>query len=345
MCVCVFFVNTLYIVHMKHISHIQKQKKYLDLRWEILKLIREFFWSREFTEVETPALGLYAGQEPYISPMELSIHDNAKEKQQAYLHTSPEYALKKMLAAGYEKIFFLGKCFRDYESFGGLHNPEFTMLEFYKTKIDMFGLMDLVESLLLFLKARQLENTTNASAVRRMSMKELWQETIGVDLDLYLTHEALFDLCIKKGYEPEKGERYEDLFYRIFLNEIEPCLKNMGFVMVYYYPCQMASLAKLSSHDPRYAERVEVYADGVELANGFTELTDGSEQRQRFEEEQDIRKKLGKPVFPIDEEFIAAVDALPDCAGIAVGVDRLVQVLLGCEKIDDVLVLPMSELV
>ncbi|PIT86454.1 MAG: EF-P lysine aminoacylase GenX, partial [Candidatus Magasanikbacteria bacterium CG10_big_fil_rev_8_21_14_0_10_43_6] len=311
----------------------------------ILAAIRAFFIETDFTEIETPALLTHAGQDPYLSPMALFIHDEHGTPYQAYLHTSPEYSMKKMLAAGYDRIFFLGKCFRDHESFGGLHNPEFTMLEFYETHSNMFGLMERVEELFQYV-GKHVEEATGKRAilpVTRIHMRDLWQQTLGVDLDAYLTTSSLLQLCIDIGYAPGETESYEDLFYRIFLNKIEPALGDMGVVMIHHYPAQMASLAMLSEKDRRYAERVEVYAGGIELANGFTELTNGDQQRERFEAEQAMRRNLGKPVYPIDEDFIEAVDSLPNCAGIAIGVDRLVQMLLGCQNIDDVLVLPMSK--
>lgn len=135
---------------MNHVIHIQNNKKYLDLRWQILKLMREFFWSQDFTEVETPVLLRLPGQEPYLSPMKVHLHNEKGEEFTGFLHTSPEYTMKKMLAAGYEKIFSLGKVFRDHESFGGTHNPEFTMIEWYRAHADFTALMDDVEQLFAF---------------------------------------------------------------------------------------------------------------------------------------------------------------------------------------------------
>ena len=330
---------------MKQLSHIVAQKEVLDLRWRILKQIRQFFWAHGFQEVETPLLLTHAGQEPYLSPMSVNIHNEHGVMTQAYLHTSPEYTMKKMLAAGYDRIFSLTKCFRDFESFGGLHHPEFTMLEFYEVGGDMETLMKKIVQLytVLYTQIAESGSALYELQFRRVSMKELWQEVLSIDLEQYLEVESMKQLCVDRGYTPASNEPYEDLFYRIFLNEIEPALKDMGVVMIYNYPVQMAALAKVSKQDSRYAERLEVYIHGIEIANGFAELTDAGEQQRRFEKEQRMRQKLGKPVYNIDEAFIAAVDALPPCAGIAVGVDRLVQVLVGCQSIDDVLVLPMSK--
>ena len=169
-------------------------------------------------------------------------------------------------------------------------------------------------------------------------MKELWQTHVGINLDEYLTQEALLHLCIKKGFSPLKQESFEDLFFRIFLNYIEPELGKDAPTIVYEYPAQMAALAKLSDKDNRYAERFEVYIRGIEIANAFSELTNGVEQYDRFKKEQKTREKNNKPVYDIDSSFIDAVNNLPTCAGIALGVDRVVQLFTGCKDIQNVIV-------
>lgn len=319
-----------------HHQEIAKKKQVLDTRWEIIRMVRQFFYEQNFQEVETPVITAHGGQEPYLSPMQLDVVSHQGKGVQGYLHTSPEYSLKKMLAAGYERIFSLGKCFRNEESFGGMHNPEFTMLEWYRAGVGMHTLMDDCEAL--------VASTCKGMPIKRVHMRDLWQETVGVHLDEYLTVHAMRRLCEDYGFQLGNDEPYEDLFYRMFLNHIEPKLSEMGAVIVHHFPVQMAALAAVSEEDPRYAERFELYIDGQEIANAFTELTDGAEQRKRFVEEQRRRKSLGKPIFPIDENFIAAVDSLPNCAGIALGIDRLVMVATGCQNIDDVLVLPASTL-
>jgi len=324
----------------------------LQLRSIITRSIREFFWSENFLEVDAPTIIQLPGQEPYLSPMKLEIHDEKNTSYSAYLHTSPEYSMKKMLASGFQNIFYLGKCFRDNESFGGLHNPEFTMLEWYRTNATMFDLMKDVQALWsVLIKNKVLHEargTYHEAHVEVKHMREIWQEHVHVNLDDYLTTESLFQLCQKLNLLPRdtclvpREEPYEDLFYRIFLNHIEP--KLIAPTIIHHYPAQMAALAKLSDEDPRYAERFEVYINGMEIANAFTELTDADEQLRRLEEEQKLRKTLGKDVFPIDMEFIDAVKNLPPCAGIALGVDRLIQVLLSCQNIDTVIGLPASKI-
>ena len=330
---------------MSHLSHLTNNKANLQLRFEIIKLIREFFWSQGFTEVDTPNIVKLPGQEPYLSPMKINIHNETGKWFAGHLHTSPEYTMKKMLSAGWDKIFSICKCYRDYESFGGTHEPEFSMIEWYRANESFEKLMGDVEELMRFL-VKKLSNSEikKLSVFERVSMKELWRKFVGVDLDEYLTNEKMFELCVKKGYKPEKDESYEDLFYRIFLNEIEPKLADMGGVIVHHYPAQMAALSRLSPKDPCYAERFEVYINGLELANAFSELIDADEQLKRLKEERALRQKLGKDVYDIDMEFIGTLKSMPPSAGIALGVDRLVQVLASCKNINDVVVLPTSEL-
>jgi len=335
---------------MSHLSHLITNKQNLQLRFEIIKLMREFFWSQGFTEVDTPNIVKLPGQEPYLSPMKINIHNETGEEFVGYLHTSPEYTMKKMLSAGWDKIFSICKCYRDYESFGGTHEPEFTMIEWYRANESFEKLMSDAEELFRFL-LRILDigywilNTNIKyliSNIQRVHMTYLWQKYVGVNLDEYLTSEKMFELCVKRGYKPEKDESYEDLFYRIFLNEIEPKLKDMGVVIVHHYPAQMAALSRLSPTDSRYAERFEVYINGLELANAFSELTNADEQLLRLKEEQELRRKLGKDVYDIDMEFIESLKTMPPSAGIALGVDRLVLALTGCKNIESVVVLPTS---
>lgn len=317
--------------------------------------MREFFWSEGFLEVETPLILKVPGQEPYLSPMPIAMHNERGEEFNGYLHTSPEYTMKKMLAAGFENIFSICKCFRDYESFGGMHNPEFTMVEWYRANADFGALMDDVEALISFIHEKisgQDSGFRIQDSIKKVHMRDLWKEYVGVNLDDYLDREKMFKLCVEKKYNPKADESYEDLFFRIFLNEIEPKLKDMGSVIIHHYPAQMAALSRLSKDDPRYAERFEVYVNGIELANAFSELTDANEQLRRLEEERKLRGTMGKDVYDIDMEFVGSLKTMPPSAGIALGVDRLVQVFASlrqdsgqaCKNIDDVLTLPASQL-
>lgn len=343
---------------MRHVEHLRHIRQNLEVRSEILRLTREFFWSQHFLEVDAPQILRVPGQEPYLNPMRVLVHNEKGREYLGYLHTSPEYTMKKMLAAGYEKIFSMQKCFRDYESMGGTHNPEFMMIEWYRANAEYGAIMDDTEALFVHV-AQGLANGPYAQHVsaalenfaqverpwKRMHMREVWQQFVGVHLDDYLTREAMYTLCIRNGYAPKSDEAYVDLFYRIFLNQIEPRLPDLGPVFVYGYPAEMAALARLMPDDERYAQRFELYIGGMELANAFGELTDHYEQLRRLEEEREERRLAGKEVYSIDMEFIDALRiGMPESSGIALGVDRMVQIFTGCQNIDDVLVLPMSKL-
>lgn len=325
---------------MQHLS-ISKKKHVLEQRSHILHAIRSWFISQGFVEIEAPILVQIPGMEPYLSPVILHIHNELGKDFTGHLVTSPEYTMKKCLAAGMERVFCLGKVFRDYESFGGSHNPEFTMLEWYRTHKDMFALMDDIEVLFQVVFAA---GKKEPMPIWRVHMNDLWAQYAGKELNTLLTQEAMLLACQEKGYDVRESEPYEDLFYRIFLNEIEPNLPKDKVTIVHHYPAQMAALSKISDKDPRYAERFEVYVGSTELANAFTELTDAKEQRVRLVQEQEQRRRLSKPVFDLDEDFLSAVEAMPAATGIALGVDRLVQLATGCTDINETLVLPAKEL-
>lgn len=331
---------------MNHIHHISQNKRFLEARAEIVRLIRQFFWQEGFLEVETPNIVALPGQEPYLDPMIVEVENEVNKKNKYYLHTSPEYTLKKMLAAGFGDIFTICKVYRNKESFGGLHNPEFTMLEFYRTKTNFWSLMDDLDNLVSFVSKEISQNhkfeIINLKSFRRIHMRDLWQKYVGINLDDYLDNESMNKLCQKLEIKSDAAEAYEDLFYKIFLNKIEPNLIEP--TIVHHYPAQMAALSRFSEEDLRYAERFEIYINGLEIANAFTELTDKDEQRKRLAEEKELRRELGREVYNIDEDFLEAVDMMPECAGIALGVDRFVMTLLGCQDINNVLTLPASKL-
>jgi lysyl-tRNA synthetase class 2 len=169
-------------------------------------------------------------------------------------------------------------------------------------------------------------------------MREAWKKYLDVELNDYLSSENLARLSIKLGYKPGQGDEYEDLFYRIFLNKIEPLLGIDAPVFVYDYPAQMCSLSQISKTDPRYAERVELYVGGLELANGFGELTDAKQQKELLQRDLELRKKLGKQTWPIDEDFIAALESgVPNAGGVALGVDRMVLLFTGAKDLNEVI--------
>lgn len=321
-------------------------RKIHDERLRILRAIREFFWSEEFVEMETPVALRYAGQEPYLNPVRINIEHPDKSHYEFFLRTSPEYSLKKLLAAGYGKIFEVGKCFRNNEDFGGTHNTEFTMLEWYRAPGELTHIMTDTEKLFkyvlktlckksVFYKGKEIDISGTWD---RVSVKELFQKHLGVNLDEYLEIENLSKLVQEKGYNVTADDEYEDLFFKLFLNKIEGNLGTGRPVFVYDYPARMCSLSRLTN-DPRYAERFELYIGGLELANAFGELTDPGEQKTRLENDKSLREKLGKPVWPVDPAFISALESgIPEkTAGIALGVDRMIVLITQARDINEVI--------
>lgn len=317
--------------------------------------IREFFRRAGFLEIDPPSLVALPGMEPYLDPFEVTLRDASGRKARGFLATSPEYAAKKLLAAGFEKIFMLSRVFRNSEPLAasGMHNPEFTMLEWYRAYASYLEIMDDVEALIRHV-CRRLHNAESfrfrgirvdlRGPWERLTVADAFWKYAGVDLDAALDRESLIRIVRDKGHRPKDDERYEDLFFRIFLSEVEPALGHGRPTILYDYPAQLAALAKTSADEPGYAERFELYIGGVELANAFTELNDPVEQKRRLEEERVLRKKMKKTDFPVDEDFIRALAAgMPPSGGIALGVDRMLMVLLDARSIEDVILFPARE--
>ena len=313
--------------------------KHLPDRDLILRGIRAFFQQRGYLEVETPCLIDIPSMEPHIDPF--FVVDGSSHR---YLRTSPEYAIKKLLSQGVENVFTIGPCFRD-EPHSAHHHSEFTMLEWYATGATLFELMDETESLIrnlwselgqpaLFRGHHRLEI---AQPFARISISDLWQQTVGFCPIEANTFGTLVELAKarKLRFTPEI-DCYDTLFHQIFLNHIEPVLEQNGLTFVWGWPASQAALARLNSTDPRIALRFELYGGGLELANAFDELTDTEIQRERLLTEQQYRAAHGLPVFPIDEALLANLSKIPPTAGIALGVDRLVMLLLNARHISEV---------
>ncbi len=324
----------------------QRLKKIYETRLQILRLTREFFWSQNFMEAETPIALRLPGQEPYLNPMPVEFLDPRLESHKFYLRTSPEYALKKLLATGYEKVFEIGKCFRNEESFGGTHNPEFTMIEWYRAPGTYLDFMDDAERLFKYIgdkltinKLKYKECEIDLSRPwQRIKVKDLWQQYIGVNLDDYLQIEPMRKLTVELGYQVSDSDEYEDLFYKIFLNKIENQLGIEVPTFVYDYPAQLCSLSKKCDNDPQYAERAELYIGGLELANGFGELVDATAQSENLEKDKALRQHLNRPTWEVDRDFIAALKSgIKPAGGIALGVDRMVLLFTGALDINEVI--------
>jgi lysyl-tRNA synthetase class 2 len=256
--------------------------------------------------------------------------------------------MKRLLAEGLDKIYDLGPCFRNGEPWDGTHDPEFLMLEWYRRDAGLEDLMRDTEEMVRWV----IENlpTTNYKLqtvpFRRLTVEQAWREYAGIELaPLLENREAMADICRAKGQTVTDSDTWDDLYFKIFLSEIEPniCSQTpatsyqLPATFLYRYPASMASLARRSKDDPRWAERVEFYIGDLELANGFAELSDSIEQRKRFEEERELRQRLGKKTWPIDEKFLAALPKMGNAAGIAFGVERLAMLLAGAKSINDIL--------
>lgn len=323
-------------------------------RGQYLAAVRAFFLKRGFLEADTPSLAAVPGTEPYLSPLETTVTTADGGTAPGFLVTSPEYCLKKLLVAGFEKLFEFSRSFRNEENLGGMHNHEFLMLEWYRAYASYLEIMDDCEALVRTL-AKEVHGSqtlrVRGTTVRvdvpweRISVVEVFHKYAAVDLEKNLDSDALRRAVRAKGYRPTDTEAYDDLFFRIFLNEIEPCLGRKVPTLLYDYPIQMGALAKRSERDPRFAERFELYIAGVELANAYTELNDAVEQEERLRADIRLRKKMGKTAVGPDEDFLYALRiGMPPSGGIALGLDRLLMLLLGKERIEDVRLFPASEL-
>lgn len=302
----------------------------LQARAALLHEIRAFFHQRGVLEVDTPLLASSTATDPHLHSLSLDVNG-----QRQYLQTSPEFPMKRLLAAGSGPIYQLGKVFRADES-GRWHNREFTLLEWYRPGMEEHALMDEIEALV----CRALEPAGIAGPARRVSYREVFREQLGVDP---LTASAPgLEVLAARHLDTAGLELAQDGWLQLlFSHVIEPALE--GLVFVEQFPASQAALAQLTT-DPEgatVARRFELYVNGVELANGYYELSDSAEQRRRFEQDNAERVRSGSATVPVDERLLAALDAgLPDCAGVAMGVDRLLMLRCGARHIDEVLAFP-----
>ncbi len=329
-------------------------RRNLESRAEILAGIRSFFAQEGFLEIDPPALVPLPGMEPHLVPFSSDLLDQKAERRRFFLHTSPEYALKKLLSAGLERIYALGHVFRNGEV-SSTHNPEFTLLEWYRAGADYRVLMEECERLFLHLLKKlglgprisyQGGPLDLTPPWPRIPVAEAVRSHAGVDLEACCTVEELVAIARRKGYEEVSARwPWEDVFYRIFLQEVEPSLPKESPFFLVDYPAEMAALARPRPGAPRWAERFELYAGGLEIANAFSELTDSQEQGRRLEQEREQRIRAGQEPYPMDRAFLEAVGRLPEAAGIALGVDRLVMILVDAADIRDVIPFPAEDLI
>lgn len=304
----------------------------LRLRARLLARVRQFFTVRSVLEVETPMLSAAATPAPHLDSFSVDYHGPCGPASALlYLHTSPEFPMKRLLAAGSGSIYQLCKVFRDGEA-GARHNPEFTLLEWYRVGFELPQLIDEVEALLRAL----LAGIRELPPAERLSYRELFVRYAGVD-GLAADVDALQKCLQKWGHTAPCGLSDLDAWRDLVLTHvIEPQLQ--GLIIVTDYPASQAALACIKPDNPGIAERFECYLDGVELANGFHELADAGEQRRRFQQENMARLSAGRPAMPLDENLLAALAAdLPDCCGVALGFDRLLMCAIEARRIEEVL--------
>ena len=297
----------------------------------LAQAVRAFFTARGYMEVETPYAVAAPGED---------VHLRAVPAGKKYLHTSPEFAMKKLLAGGAGPVFQLARVWRD-EPWSGTHAPEFTLLEWYRLGADMEALMAETFALLRAILPPEVTCrgiTTHLDAPEFLTVADAFTRFAGADV--LGTADDAPALAAQAGATLRAGEDWEDLFFRLLLERIEPHLGHGRATFLTHWPAAQAALARRCPADPRVAERFELYVCGIELANAFVELTDPVEQRARFCADRARRHALYGPDWELDEDFLAALAALPACSGIALGFDRLAMLATGAARISDVLWLP-----
>ena len=320
----------------------------------IMAAMREFFASKGFLEVFTPSFVKLPGMEPYLNPLSFSFADEKGKWFKGFVITSPEYALKKLLSREFPKLYEITKVFRQGESFGPLHNPEFTLVEWYRPHSDYKKIMQDTEQLVCAaclavnktLKIKYGAQHIDLSGPwRRISVKSAFQEWAHIDLDRCKTLTGFKKQIGARAYPIPKNANWDDLFYLVFLNEIEPRFPKDKPIMVYDYPLPQAALAKRTKPGSFYAQRFEAYIGGIEIANAFSELTNWREQYTRLQSECALRKKLGKEMYGVDMDFINALrSGMPETGGIALGIERLQMILLNIQDINNLLPFPAKDL-
>lgn len=306
----------------------------LKQRAGLYAMIRRFFSERAVMEVETPVLSRAGTPEPNIQSLTLTLQQPQGETARRWLRTSPEFALKRLVAAGVGDCYELGRVFRDGEA-GRRHNPEFTMLEWYRVAWDHRRLMEETADLVQAAMALSGRRTT----IREISFRELYKSTLDVD-PLTDNEGALRAPLAVYDINPE-GLQRDDWLDLLMSHLIQPALPNNRVLLVYDYPPSQCALARIRNDAQPVAERFELFVGSLEIANGYHELLDPAEQRQRFAGNAAARQRQGLRPVPADQQFLAALDAgMPGCAGVALGVDRLLMAMQGTELIRDVLAFP-----
>ena len=336
--------------------HVHADRRPLLLaRGRIMGAVRSWFAARDFIEVETAALQVSPGNEAHLHAFGTLFLSPDGTERQLYLRTSPEFACKKLLAAGERRIFDFARVFRNRER-GALHHPEFTMLEWYRAEQPYTAVMEdcieIVAAAADTAGARQLTfrgiSIDPHSEPERLSVVEAFARHAGIDLlgslpDGSPDRDRLARAAEAAGIRVAGDDRWGDVFSRILVERVEPHLGRERLTLLYEYPAVQSALARPKADDPRVAERFELYACGVELANGFGELTDAELQRRRLVEEMDLKAQVYGERYPIDEDFLAALAQMPPASGVALGFDRLVMLATGATRIEQVLWSPVPD--
>lgn len=322
---------------------------YLKARAQIATALRVWFADRDFVEVETSVLQVSPGNETHLHAFASELIGPGADRHPLYLRTSPEFACKKLLAAGMPRIFEFARVFRNRER-GALHHPEFTMLEWYRAHENYEELMN--DCVALLAVAARAAGVTRVSfrgreadplaTPERLTVAEAFSRHAGIDLLATLgdgegDRDALAATATRANVPFGSDDNWGDIFSRVMAERIEPYLGNGRATILCEYPITQAALARAKADDPRVAERFELYVCGVELANAFGELTDAAEQRKRFTSAMNEKERIYGDRYPIDEEFLAALSVMPQASGIALGFDRLVMLASGAQRIEQVL--------
>lgn len=304
----------------------------LKARAEAYRSIRAFFEQRDVLEVETPILGSSTATDPHLASMQLEEQSQLPHGQCRYLHTSPEFPMKRLLASGSGDIYQICKTFRAAE-LGGRHNPEFTMLEWYRAGFSLEALMQEVLALVNLVLGREL-------SFELLDYRETFLAHLHID-PFSVSLEQLKALCLERAdFQAGAGMSRDDYLDLLLSALIEPTLGRGKATFLVGYPASQAALAQIQSSPAGHqvAQRFELYLEGLEIANGYRELQDAREQRQRFDADNQQREAEGKPQIPLDEHLLAALEhGIPACAGVALGIDRLLMISTGAPDIDAVL--------
>jgi lysyl-tRNA synthetase class 2 len=334
----------------------EDRRPFLIQRGRITAAIREHFGKQDFTEVECGALVVSPGNEAHLHAFATELISTAGERCTLYLHTSPEFSCKKLLAAGEARIFDFARVYRNRER-TQTHAPEFTMLEWYRANETYEAVQD--DCIALMRLAADTTGTTMfmhrdrhcdpRAEAQRMTVADAFTHFAGIDLLATLNdkgegnRDILATKARRAGFNVADDDAWADIFSKVLVARVEPHLGLGKPLLLTEYPRCEAALARATAHDPRVAERFEMYVCGVELANGFGELTDPVEQRARFESEMAEKERIYGEPYPIDEDFLAALAHMPPASGVALGYDRLVMLATGARRIDDVIWTPFPD--